>query len=776
MAVTNSQFANNTYKISISNELTGSNNVIAGVNTAITTLGWELWDAIDQTTYSPMVTRVYRVLNADGTSYKYVILRYDTLKLRINLSACESFDQTTHVATNETWHNDGCFYHGYDLRYSFIIVNATARHLLLQTYIINEPGHWAGVFEAERVAGEDISSNSAPCFFYTNSLTFGTPFGIDNNRTSNNSFVMMAFPRTPDGLTNEFAAAVYAPTTSRGMWPPYYPSGNTGNVGMNTVFTTVNTDLNALHLGSWWLNIGSGAVNVSSSAAITQGGIWGWDGTEIPISPVSVDAIRKHMPFGRVYDMGVTKPIGGQLDTTYFTANTAGGWPDNTGSNTEFLLMPLNGGLEQWYSNNYSAAVALMPPPLTVANAGIRVSWSNNNNTVYSTLATVGNNVWAAANNGVWVWNQGAGTNTSANLVWFNSNGVLDLMYDGARSVYGTTNTGLIQIDTETFATNTITSVNMQNQGGCAYLNMDNQFIYATNRTSNTRPFCHMVYRSNNSPTPNVIQMASGVALNVASGWTTPMPDYQGFVYLSNAPGTTSSQQKRMLVANVDGANSTATGFNTGVANTTQYWYTTAAHDARYEYDNIWIEYNSNRVYHFQITSSLGYVQEYEAATKNFTLIANTVPFGTGFYVNAGGTSQLAYYHTNATLDYRGDLNIMQHRGQFHIQPKHPGRTYGTFGFVSRFILHHPFPNVSNTNKLQGQISRTYETGNTVSSAIGTASSDLRFNSNYWHTNGIRVFHNHYVSNTENRIQVLSNHFTVHPFGGYPTSRLLIKA
>lgn len=778
MAVTNSQFANNTYKVSISGELTGSNNVIAGVNTAITTLGWELWDAIDQTTYSPMATRVYRRINADGTSYKYVILRYDTLKLRINLSACEGFDQTTHVATNETWHNDGCFYHGYDLRYSFIIVNATDRHLLLQTYILNEASHWAGVFEAERVAGEDISSNSAPNFFYTNSLMFGTPFGIDNNRTSNNSFVMMAFPRTPDGLTNEFAAAVYAPTTSRGMWPPYYPSGNTGNVGMNTVFTTVNTDLNALHLGSWWLNIGSGAINVSSSAAITQGGIWGWDGSEIPISPVSVDAIRKHMPFGRVYDMGVTKPIGGQLDTTYFTANTAGGWPDNTGSNTEFLLMPLNGGLEQWYSNNYSVAVGLMPPPLTVANAGIRVAWSNNNNTVYSTLATVGNNVWAAANNGVWVWNQGAGTNTSANLVWFNSNGVLDLMYDGVRSIYGTTNTGLIQIDTETFATNTITSVNMQNQGGCAYLNMDNQFIYATNRTANTRPFCHMVYRSNNSPTPNVIQMASGVALNVASGWSTPMPDYQGFVYLSNAPGTTTNQQKRMLVANVDGANSTASGFNTGVANTTQYWYTTAAHDARYEYDNIWIEYNSNRVYHFQITTNAGYVQEYEAATKNFTLIANTAQLGPSFYVSAGIQSQLAYFHTNTTLDYRGDLNIMQHRGQFHIQTKHPGRSYtsGGFGFVSRFILHHPFPNVSNTNKLQGQISRTYETGNTVSAAIGTASSDLRFNSNYWHTNGIRVFHNHYVSNTENRIQVLSNHFTTHPFGGYPTSRLLIKA
>ena len=50
MAVTNTQFANNTYKVAISGELSGSNNVIAGVNTAITTLGWSLWDAIDQTT------------------------------------------------------------------------------------------------------------------------------------------------------------------------------------------------------------------------------------------------------------------------------------------------------------------------------------------------------------------------------------------------------------------------------------------------------------------------------------------------------------------------------------------------------------------------------------------------------------------------------------------------------------------------------------------------------------------------------------------------------
>lgn len=796
MAVTNNQYAANTIKVVITNELTGSNNVISGVNTAIIALGWTLHDTVDQTTYSPIVTRVYRSPNVDGATFKYAILKYDTLRLKINLSCAEDFNVTSHIATNESWHADGCFYHGYDLRYSSIFINATARHLLLQTSILNEPGHWAGIFETERVAGEDIGSNTAPCFFYTNSLILGTPFGIETTRYSNTSFVMCAFPRTPDGLTQEFAAGVYAPTTSRGMWPPYYPSGNTANIGMNTVFTTANTDFNALHLGSWWLNIGAGAISgLNSSAAIsTQGGVWGWDATELPMSPIAVDAIRKHMPFGRVYDVGITHPIGNQLETTFFTANTTGGWPDNSTvgvSNTEYLIMPLNGGLEQYLSNNYMATGTWSNPPLAM-NAGIQVAWSNNYNVTYSTLATVGNNVFAAANNGVWVWNQMAGVNTAANLVYFNANGILDLMYDGVRSVYGTTNVGLIQIDTETFATNIITATAMTDQGGCSYLNMDNRFIYAVNRTANTRPYCHMIYRANNTVAPNVIQMVSGVALNVASGWNTPMPDYNGFVYLSNSPGTASSQQKRMLVANVDGANSATSGFNTGVANTTMYWYATAAHAAQYEFDNIWLEPFSNRLYHFMIATTIGYVMEY-SNDRTFTLIANTAQIGTGFGVNSGCQAQMGYWHqanaafgaattaafTNNTQDFRGDLNIVQHRGMFQVQPKFPGRSINasTFSFITRFVLHHPFPNPSNTNKIAGLLSRCYEAQNSVSSAVTSAgSTDIKFPSNFAYTNGIRLFNNFYLSNNETRIQVQSNYFPNHSIGGYPTGRLLIKA
>jgi hypothetical protein len=781
MSVTNTQYATNTYKVVVANELIDSNNVIAGVNTAITTLGWSLYDSKDQTTYSPIVTRVYRVLNVDGLSYKYAILRYDTLRLRINLSTCESWNTSTKVPTNESWHADGCFFHGYDLRNSTIFVNATARHLLLQSWILGEPGHWAGIFEAERIANEDISANTAPNYFYTNSLMLGTPFGIESTggtRVGNTSSVMVSFPRTPDNITDFGAAAIYAPMTSRGMWPPYYPSGNTGNTGANSVYSTANTDLNNLHLGSWWLNIGAGGSGPTSATPLPMGGIWGWDAGSIPLSPVSIDAIKKHMPFGRIYDVGITKPIGStQLDSTFFTANTNGGWPETAAagtSNTEFLLLPLNGGMEQYVSNNN----ATLPQP-TVLNSGVVASWANNSNAVFSTLSVVGNNVFAAANNGIWVWNQGAGTNTAANVVYFNSNGVIDLMFDGKRSIYGTTNTGLIQLDTESFATNTITSTPMTDQGGCAYINMDQKFIYATNRTANTRPHCHIVYRSNNTVAPNTIQLAAGQALGNAAGWTTPMPDYNGFVYVSTSAGSSSvATNKRMLVANSEIGND-------GVLNTITPWFASAAHVANNEIDNIYLEPFSNRLYHFlantkpQATNT-AYVIEY-TNDRTLSIIANTITIGTGasFGMSPNSESIMAYFHATGASDQRGDLNIVQTRGMFQVQLKNPGRNINTATptAISRFVLHHPSPNPSNSNKLAGLISKCFETANGVSAAVGSAAStDLKNPSNYSYTNGVRVYNTLYLGNTESRIQVQNNYFAMYAVGGYPTSRLLIKA
>ena len=178
--------------------------------------------------------------------------------------------------------------------------------------------------------------------------------------------------------------------------------------------------------------------------------------------------------------------------------------------------------------------------------------------------------------------------------------------------------------------------------------------------------------------------------------------------------------------------------------------------------------------------SNSGYAIEY-TNDRTFTIIANTITLGStfGFTTSPNSESQLAYAHSVASIDQRGDFNIIQHRGTFQIQMKNPGRNINTLTpkAISRFVLHHPGPNPSNTNKSAGFLSRVFEIANSVSSAVGSAAStDIKNPCNYQYTNGIRVYQNLFLGNTENRLQVTNNFFAMYSVGGYPTSRILIKA
>ena len=199
----------------------------------------------------------------------------------------------------------------------------------------------------------------------------------------------------------------------------------------------------------------------------------------------------------------------------------------------------------------------------------------------------------------------------------------------------------------------------------------------------------------------------------------------------------------------------------------------------------MFLEPFSNRLYHFlantkpQATNT-AYVIEY-SNDRTLNIISNTITLGAtaSFGTSPNSESILTYFHSTGASDQRGDLNIMQHRGMFHVQLKNPGRNINsaTPTAISRFVLHHPSPNPSNSNKLAGYISKCFETANGVSAAVqSAASTDLKNPSNYSYTNGIRVFNNFYLGNTENRIQVQNNYFAMYSVGGYPTSRILIKA
>jgi hypothetical protein len=721
MAVANTQYSTNSYRVIVTNEL-DSNTIIAGVNTAITTLGWSLYDTVAQTEYSPMATYVYRVLNADSTTYKYAILRWNTLLLNFNLSACEDWNTTTNVPTNESWHNAGMFYQGYDIKDCTIFVGATSRHLIIQPFIRNEPGLWSAILEFERVAAEDISQNSAPCFAYTNSLMFGTPWG----QTANNvpSRYMMAFPRTADNQTGAYAARVYSPVTTRGMYPPYYPSANTGNTGANSVIIVGTHDGNALHLGSFYNTLGT----------------WGWDPAKAVVSPVTVDHIFKSMPFGRIYNTGITKPVGSQsLDSTYINADSTGGWPASTGSNTEFLAFALNGGSETEYANTLGR---------------LSVSWSNNTSVVYGSVLAIGNTVWAAANNGVWTWDMNSGANTAAIQRAVRTDGVIDIMFDGLRSVYGTTSNGIIQIDTETYATN----VNIAASDlGCAGISMDQKYIYCSSRTRSTQPKVYIFARANNNLMKH---MNVGSALAAVTSFGKPVPDYKGFVYAVTQQGaqTTGSGVSRQIVWNSEAANANVgTTNNAYSAATTVNWQT-----------SFYYEYVNDRLFFITNQIGTGVFIEYANVpnTNVWTVIFNT---STNAWAPASVQASFTYNPSPAitgAFDFVGDLVFMPHRGYMHITPRRTGapQTAQTAYSALMSIDHPDGPN---------GVGKPFSFGNfTTSDIFNTANG---FPGHQW-TNGVRVFQTLWRSNTESRIVTMGNLYPNTQFNTYQTGRLLIKA
>lgn len=719
MSVTNTSYTTNSYTVTVANELVDSNNTIAGVNTAITTLGWSLYDSIDQTTYSPIVTRVYRVLNVDAATYKYAILRWDTINLRLNLSCAEDWSTSSKTPTNESWHNAGLFSLGYDLRDCVFYVAATARHLVLYTKIRGESGLWAGIFEFERIAAEDTSSNTAPCFAYTNSLMIGTPWGQTANNTD--SAYVFAFPRTPDNQTGAYAAKTFGTFTTRGAYPPYYPSANTGNTGANTVAIINTMDGNALHLGSFYNTLGG----------------WGWDPTKTVVSPITVDAIYKSMPFGRIYNAAITKPIGqDSFDSTYINADATGGWPSASGSNTEFLALALNGGSETEYANT---------------TGRLSVSYSNNASIVYGSVVAVGNNIWAAANNGVWTWSMNAGSNTAAIQRYNNSNGVIDIMFDGGRSIWGTTNNGIIQIDTETYATNTNVAADL----GCSVLNMDQKYIYASSRTRNLQPKVYRFWRANANLAAH---MNVGVALAAVTNFGKPVPNYKGFVYAVTQHGAQAAGVSRQIVWDSECANANVGATNNQYsAATTLNWMT-----------SFYYEPFTDKLYYLtsEVATTRALVYANVPNTNVWTVLTNvTTPF-----TNPAGVQGNQTYNPSpavtGTWDNCGDLVVTPRRGWLHVTPRRTGANQTSqTAFSSICSLEHP--------DTAAGTGLPFSFGNFGTGDVTTAANG--WPAHQW-SNGTRVFQTIWKSNAEARIVTVGNLYPNTQFNTYATGRLLVKA
>jgi len=660
MTVTTSSYTTNSLRINVSNETTSSN-IIVAINQGMVKGGWTLYDSTIAGsagyTFTPISTYVYRVLNADAVTYKYIILRINAMTLTINTSSCESWDNSAHLPTNETWHGAGAFTQNYDLKDSIILVSATARHCIIWTFIRSEPGMWTGVFEFERVAGEDVTTGSpVPCWAWTNSLMLGSPYGQFNETVY--SQIMMAFPRAPDGSVGAAAARIYAPTTNRGMFPPIYTQGITQPTSL---------DPNKLHLGSYY---GSGYFSTSSLA-------YGWDTLKTIVSPIAADAMLKVMPVGRAYNVGITKPLGGALDTTFVNLDGTGGWPSASGASTECLLLPLNGGSEQsWNNASY-----------TNFSTGTTAVYGQAGSVIVGKVIAIGSTVWMATNQGVYTWDASQGQNSGITQRYTNlatDRSVWDIVHDGQRTIYASTTTGVVAIDTETFAPTFSASAAITT--GTAFLAIDQKYIYATHRTSSTNLMQVYSFARSNFLQSSTYTLSSATA--VASGLGTPVPDYLGNVYIASQGGVISATANHMYISKyfADTGNELIRTYNPKFP----LGSTAAASDAP---TSFYVDNAANRVYLAVGGSSTvpGFIYEVSTTTLS-TVTTSITPFLPGAAAGLPVASA-AMGSTGVIYDYRGDLNIVPVRGQFWISPKKTGiSALAANGYVVRAQFNYPHP------------------------------------------------------------------------------------
>ena len=693
MPVTTSNYtaSGNTKIITISQEI-GSDSIIAGVESAITGMGWALYDTVTTTLFNPIVTKVYRALNVDGVTYKYLIIRWDTLKLFFYTSCCEAWNTTTQLPTNESWTQAGGFAQGYDPQNSFIILSATARHAMLWNWVNSQPGLWTAVMEFEPATIDSATGPATgatfPNFAWTSSVMIGTPWGISNtNTTPTNtpSNIMFAFPRTPDGLTGAQAAGAFAPVTNKGMWPPMYPQ--------NPI--TITGDTNFLHLGSYFKSINYGWQSLLNIPGFNPNPT----NSLRTISPFSIDGIYKSMPFGRAYNFGVYTNVGRMGDTVLANVDVNGGWPSGnvtTSTSTECLLLPMNGGNEfqaQSANNNatYGSGYASLYSNSSMYSAtfGVVSTWTAANTALIPGKAvSVGDTLYFVASDGIRSVSSAGATQSRQHVT--DAGGISDIVFDGQRTIYGGAGNGIVKLDTFTGNVQYVTSANTR-ANGCGYLGIDNRNVYASARLANTAPTCVVLDRATFTLGSANVFVHTGTLLSVAGSYGTPVPDYTGNVFVSiQGAGQTMNTYISKFTANT-GAN-VATQLNPRGTGATCYG------------DVFWYDYITNRLWfvYSYVTSSFSYYQV-EYFTGNLTQLPGTVTLSSGLGSANGMQTNLSL---SAVADNRGDLAIIPFRGMHFISPKQPGVAGVHLGAVAGMFTTFLHPNAG-TGLTPG-----YNTGN----------------------------------------------------------------
>ena len=180
---------------------------------------------------SHIYTQVFRSLNADGITYKWLVLRYNTTKMEVNSTTCEYWlrpgdwdPKTGAIAVRHTVQNEAFTYFdaapvGYNLTDCDFLVMVSPRWCILHSFLNGpEPGLWSGVVESKREDVLDTAVANNPCWGWMASTlpTLGAK-ALNGRPLADTDHTLWSMPRVKNGQTGIDAAmkwgASYANTS-----------------------------------------------------------------------------------------------------------------------------------------------------------------------------------------------------------------------------------------------------------------------------------------------------------------------------------------------------------------------------------------------------------------------------------------------------------------------------------------------------------------------------------------------------------------------------------
>lgn len=421
---------------------------ITGVNPVRTT-GWTLHDSF---TVGPTLTQVFRGINKDNTTYKNIILRWDTVRHEIITSTCEVWDAINHIPQNEAWTFFNSCPISYQMAATDLLLMLNPRWLILHSYMANEPGSWAGVIETAREDVADTAAAALPCWGWVSSnlwMLGATSTSARPLPSVSNSYPLMCVPRTRSGFTTINAAINWSADYGAAQFPHWLASSG----------------------GAFIYYLGNQQNKFVANS---------WDVTKrmvLPIKPIADFLSANITNYGQMFGLKVVSPAGLNMNKIQVNTDTDGNYSPAATVADHWLLNNhhkyMSSDNASWFTNT-----ALVRTDVTI---GYRPEF----------VCSVGDHYYVTngvAGSRIGKVNILLGTYTNIS----NSYAAMDLQYDGERYVYVCHSTGILRIDTR----NNDAQTNLAISNGTFTLALTSTHIVTTPFNASATPVITRILRS----------------------------------------------------------------------------------------------------------------------------------------------------------------------------------------------------------------------------------------------------------------------------------------